>query len=30
VAGRALDAALTDASAELGRRLPGTREGART
>jgi hypothetical protein len=30
VAGRALDAALTDASAELGRRLPATREGART
>jgi hypothetical protein len=30
VAGRALDAALTEASTELGRRLPGTRDGSRT
>jgi hypothetical protein len=29
-AGRALDAALTDASAEFGRRLPGTRDSARS
>jgi hypothetical protein len=30
ITGRALDAAITDASAELGRRLPGTRDGARS
>jgi hypothetical protein len=30
VSGRALDAALTDASVEFGRRLPGTRDSARS